>query len=170
MNLNIMLLRPGVRPPQYATAGAAAFDLTAEALLSGPPDQIERFAEGQPGCITFDTPATFGTGIAAEVPNGYVMLVCSRSGAGFRNDTRLANCVGVIDSDYRGEIAVKLTRDYCTASAPLQVARGDRIAQAFIVPAERCTFTVAGDLNETARGKRGFGSTGRSTLHLRNSA
>ena len=86
------------------------------------------------------------------------MLVFSRSGHGFKNNVRLANCVGVIDSDYRGEVMVKLVYDGFTSN--LLVRNGDRIAQAMLVPAQQVTFEVVEELNTTERGTKGFGSTG----------
>lgn len=84
-----------------------------------------------------------------------------RSGHGFKFATRLANCVGVIDSDYRGEVAVRLTADQMPEhEAPLMVSPGDRVAQAIIVPFPRVAFEWAETLSETDRGASGFGSTG----------
>jgi dUTP pyrophosphatase len=85
------------------------------------------------------------------------MLVFSRSGHGFNYLTRLANCVGVIDSDYRGTIAVKLVND---GGPPFTIKAGDRIAQGLIVPAPRIDFEVVSELEDTVRGEGGFGSTG----------
>lgn len=132
--------------PKYATAGAACFDLHSI-------DQ-ELVAAG--------ASETFRTGLAFEIPKDHVMLVFSRSGHGFNNDVRLANCVGVIDSDYRGEVMVKLTNDQDTLSinGSLAVRHGDRIAQAMIVPVQQVEFNVVAQLSETERGTGGFGSTG----------
>ena len=87
------------------------------------------------------------------------MLVYSRSGHGFKHDTRLANCVGVIDSDYRGELMVKLTYDGAE-DGPF-IEPGDRIAQAMIVPVSQVSFDVVDELSDTVRGSGGFGSTGK---------
>jgi len=86
------------------------------------------------------------------------MLVFSRSGHGFNHDVRLANCVGVIDADYRGEIRVKLTAD--SKANPLIVRPGDRIAQALVIPIAQMSFTEVDELSDTTRGTGGFGSTG----------
>ena len=86
------------------------------------------------------------------------MLVYSRSGHGFKYGVRLANCVGVIDSDYRGEVGVKLTADQ--TSEGFFVRNGDRIAQAMIVPVDRVEFEEVEKLSDTDRGTGGFGSTG----------
>lgn len=84
-------------------------------------------------------------------------MVCSRSGHGFNYGVRLSNCVGVIDSDYRGEVMVKLHND---SEDTYWVEAGDRIAQAYIVPVPRVVFEVAEQLSITERGNGGFGSTG----------
>lgn len=86
------------------------------------------------------------------------MFIFSRSGHGFKSDTRLSNCVGVIDSDYRGEVMVKLTCD--SARSSLVVSNGDRIAQAVIIKYDQVEFEESDDLSETERGAGGFGSTG----------
>ncbi len=138
MEVRIKKLHPDAAIPTYGTDGAACFDLYAD-------------QDGYAG-------STVGTGISFEVPAGYVMIVFSRSGHGFNHSTRLANCVGVIDSDYRGEVKVKLVRD---DGLDFIVKRGDRIAQAMIVPYPRVEFTVVDELNETQRGINGFGSTGK---------
>ena len=85
------------------------------------------------------------------------MLIYSRSGHGFKNDVRLANCVGVIDADYRGELMVKLTGD---TYGQLTIKPGDRIAQAMLVPVMKVHFKEVQELSETVRGAGGFGSTG----------
>src|SRR5690606_14138784 len=97
-------------------------------------------------------PVTFATGLAFEVPPGWVMLIFSRSGHGFNSNTRLANCVGVIDSDYRGEVKVKLTSD----GGFLKVYDGDRIAQAMLVPAVAVQLVEVDKLSATDRGEGGF--------------
>ena len=86
------------------------------------------------------------------------MLVFSRSGHGFTYGVRLSNCVGVIDSDYRGEIKVAMHND---GFSGYMVQTGERIAQAMLVPALRCTLKEVDVLSETLRGEGGFGSTGK---------
>lgn len=155
MKLRILKLHPEARAPQYATEGAACFDLHAVIDLATCKDSEPRYTE----------PVTIRTGLAFEVPEGHVMLIFSRSGHGFRNDTRLANCVGVIDSDYRGEVQVKLTRDPRDEFVPaLRFQHGDRIAQALILPIPRVEFEVAEQLTMTDRGTGGFGSTGVNAI------
>lgn len=141
MQVKVKLLNENAKVPTYGTDGAAAFDIYSlfdESVLAG----------GLRTC---------NTGLAMEVPDGHVMLMFSRSGH-VKNDLRLANCVGVIDSDYRGEIMVALRND---GSMVQRIRAGDRIAQGLIVPIERVDFVLYGELSPTARGEGGFGSTGR---------
>lgn len=148
MHLKIKRLHPDAVIPKYATAGAACFDIVAigEAGAFSPSLPLEFFGG-----------ATFSTGLSFEVPSGHVMLVFSRSGHGFKHDTRLANCVGVIDSDYRGELLVRLVND---GDEPFIVRKGDRVAQAMLTRVPHLEFVEVDDLSETARGEGGFGSTG----------
>lgn len=141
MELKIKKLDPKAITPTYGTPGAACFDISS----------IDS------GVVTSHTALNFKTGLSFEVPENHVMLVFSRSGTGFKFNTRLANCVGVIDSDYRGELMVKLTGD---ANANLHVAVGDRIAQAMVIPVKQVTFLEVDELSETERGENGLGSTG----------
>lgn len=147
MNIKIKKLSPLAKTPTYATDGSGCFDLYAINTLA------TLVHEGYP--VTFDT------GLAFEIPQGYGMFILSRSGHGFNFDTRLANCVGFIDSDYRGEVKVKLTCDKEHEEAmPMAVKAGDRIAQACILPVPKVLFDVVDELSETER-SGGFGSTGR---------
>ena len=148
MKLKVKRLHPDAILPKYQTAGAACFDLHAVC------DEGSKFVP--PG-----SPEKFRTGLSFEVPAGHVMLIYSRSGHGFGLDTRLANCVGVIDSDYRGEVHVKLTRDSSENVVWLGVSTGDRIAQAMILPIPLVEIVEADGLSETERGTNGFGSTGQ---------
>lgn len=141
--------------PIYATGGSGCFDL--HCVLD----------ESYGGCVYLENgqSQSFKTGLAFEVPKGHVMLIFSRSGSGFNFDVRLANCVGVIDSDYRGEVCVKLSRDDFRQSGDVPkifpVKTGDRIAQAMIIPVPSVRFVLADALSTTARGMGGFGSTGK---------
>lgn len=146
MQLKVKKLVEDATIPAYATPGAACFDL--HACLSGGGAALNTCP---------DATIVVPTGLAFEVPEGHVMLVYSRSGHGFKRNTRLANCVGVIDSDYRGEVQVKLTRD---DGGSLTVTHGERIAQAMIVPVPRVALIEVDGLDETERGANGFGSTG----------
>ena len=142
LKLNVKCLTPNATIPTYATDGSACFDIYST-------DSSE-----------VNNSQVFSTGIAFEIPKGYVMLVFSRSGHGFNKDVRLANCVGVIDSDYRGELKVKLTNDNPDKLlVPLDVKTGDRIAQAMLLQYDKVEFEEVDDLTETARGVGGFGHT-----------
>ena len=148
MRVKIKKLHKDAVVPTYGTSGAACFDLYA----------VSATKQSITSAYTHHQTMTCNTGLAFEVPEGYVMMVYSRSGHGFKDDTRLANCVGVIDSDYRGEVVVKLTFDG-VGSFP-NIKEGQRIAQAMIVPVNQVSFDVVEELNETSRGVGGFGSTG----------
>lgn len=155
-------VRPSAITPRRASEHAAGFDL---AWCPGPGDEITLHGPrvsynevtaawvGERGSMV----QTFSTGIAFAIPPGMVGLVFSRSGHGFKHDTRLANCVGVIDADFRGEILAKLTKDY---GSSLLVKPGDRIAQIVFVRHETVLEEVS-ELDVTTRGTSGFGSTGR---------
>lgn len=150
--LRVKRLRYDAILPKYATPGAACFDLHAIVDQPWPLNAVSGTHQSgvSPSRI-------FPTGLAFEVPEGHVMLVFSRSGHGFRSDVRLANCVGVIDSDYRGEVQVKLTAD---EGGYLTVNNGDRIAQAMVIPVPALELVEVTELSTTARGAGGLGSTG----------
>ena len=141
MKIKIKKLDPAAILPTYATAGAACFDLRT----------IEH------GRVPARGSAKFRTGLAFEVPDGHVLKVYSRSGHGFNYGLRLSNVVGIIDSDYRGELIVSITNDSATA---FEFEPGDRIAQGMIVLPPQVELAEADSLSETARGACGFGSTG----------
>ncbi len=147
MNLNVKIkkLRAEAVIPQYATDGSAACDLTA---------CIGESITLMPHC-TVKIP----TGIAiAPQRNDVVGLVYSRSGMGAKHGITLANSVGVIDSDYRGEIVVALVNH---SDEPYTLNPGDRIAQLMFAPFFTAGFTETDVLEDTARGTGGFGSTGK---------
>ena len=97
------------------------------------------------------------TGIAIQLPSGYFGAIFPRSGTAVKRGLRLANCVGVIDSDYRGEVKVPLYND----SQEVQpVEQGERIAQLIILPYATVSFEVVDELTDTIRGNGGFNSTG----------
>jgi len=145
--MRFKLTRPGARLPTYGTAGAACFDLYA--VMDFP---VEVYS---------GTCVTVNTGLAFEIPEGFVMLVYSRSGHGFNSDVRLSNCVGVIDSDYRGELKVKVRRDGNDWVDPFVVNHGDRIAQGMLMPVQQVQFEQVDELSDTQRGEGGMGSTGK---------
>ena len=144
VRLLVKRLCPGAKLPAYATPGAAAADLCA--LLDAP---LTLSPMGR---------AVIPTGIAVEIPEGYVGLVFARSGIATKRQLAPANCVGVIDADYRGECTVALHND---TDEVRTVAPGDRIAQLVILPFLAAEFAEADALDETDRGAGGFGSTGR---------
>ena len=98
------------------------------------------------------------TGLAIEIPEGYVGLVFARSGIASKRGLAPANKVGVIDSDYRGEWMVALHNH---SDEPASVDGGERIAQVVVVPYVQGTFTEVAELSDTERGSGGFGSTGK---------
>jgi dUTP pyrophosphatase len=149
MELKIKALSPKIGQdipfPHFATAGAAAMDL----------------------CACIDAPVTIPPHGRQLIPNGiaialpgpeYVALVFARSGLASRNGIAMANGVGVIDSDYRGELATPVINQ---GDEPYTVQPGDRIAQLMVVPVVRPELVPAAELDETERGAGGFGSTGR---------
>ena len=149
ITLRCMKLVEEARLPTYATDGAAALDFYAV---------LRERVTLYPGAAV-----VLHTGLAVEVPVDHVLLMFSRSGHGFKSDVRLANCVGVIDADYRGEVMVKLTCDDMATcdEAPLIIEHGDRIAQGIIFPRPRVECVEVDGLTGTTRGLFGLGSTGR---------
>lgn len=123
--------------------------------------------KGTPDSAGFDLTATsrtftggkwvYGTGIAMEIPKGYVGLAFPRSSVSNKNMS-LANSVGVIDSDYRGEITAKFRPD---ADYPVVYNVGERIAQIIIIPYPEVEFEEVEELSDTDRGTGGYGSTGK---------
>lgn len=99
------------------------------------------------------------TGICVEIPDGYFGAIFARSGLATKRGLRPANCVGVIDSDYRGEVIVALHNDTAECET---IHEGDRIAQLVIMPYLPVEFEEVDELDETDRGAGGFGSTGVS--------
>lgn len=145
MQVKIKKVHPDAVIPAYATTGAACFDFT----FIGKP------------LYDYLGNATLRTGLSFEIPEGFVMMVYSRSGHGFKYGVSLVNGTGVIDSDYRGEVMVKLHADGVDGQAFLDTINpGERIAQAMIIPVPQVQF-VEGELSETERGNGGFGSTGK---------
>lgn len=142
--MKIQRLRPGAQLPQRATGGSAGYDLCA---LVEQPTRVEQ------GQIT-----KIPTGLAFEIPAGYVGLLFGRSGHGTKYGVTMANSVGVIDSDYRGEVSAFLT---CCKPEGYTVQPLERIAQLVIVPIATPRLEIAETLADTERGAGGFGSTGK---------
>ena len=146
MTLRIKKLNPNAVIPSYGTDFAAGADLYACI------DETVSIDCGETKMI--------GTGVALEIPTGYVGLVFARSGLACKKGLAPANKVGVIDSDYRGEIKVALHNHNGSGEA-LCVENGERIAQIAIVPYLKAEFEETDDLENTERGESGFGSTGK---------
>lgn len=143
MVLKLMRVREGAIIPKQATAGSAGYDLCA---CIDAPQTIE------PGerCV-------FPSGLAAEIPAGTAGFVFTRSGLGIKKGIHVTNGVGVIDSDYRGEIRIGL---HNLGAEPYTVQPGERIAQMIIMPYFAPVIEEVTSLTETDRGAGGFGSTG----------
>ncbi len=149
MELKIKALSPkigGEIPvPSFATVGSAAMDLRACI------DADVTIAAGQRAIIP--------TGIAIALPSAdFVALICARSGLASKFGITMANGVGVIDSDYRGELKVAL---HNSSDTDYTIHDGDRIAQLMVLPVVQPTLQMVDELDETERGEGGFGSTGR---------
>lgn len=148
--LKIKKLHPSARMPEYATSGAACFDLYA-ATVNGHQHIGDIVYPGHP--------AKVGLGLAFEVPQGYKMQILPRSGLAFKHGVQAF--AGTIDSDYRGEVVVLLECNYLGEDdPPFRINPGDRVAQACLVQVPRVTFEVVEELSDTDRGAGGFGSTG----------
>lgn len=144
MKIKFKKLREGAVTPTRGSAYAAGYDLYA--CL----DNTVTIAPGETAMIS--------TGLSVAVPEGYFGAVFARSGLASKQGLRPANCVGVCDSDYRGEYTVALHND---SAMPREVANGDRIAQLVVMPFLEVEFEEAEELSETERGAGGFGSTGK---------
>ena len=149
MNVNVQKLDERAVLPTYGSEEAAGMDLYA---LIGEEKNVTIF----PNQTTF-----IHTGIAMEIPKGYVGLIFARSGLACKGGLAPANKVGVIDSDYRGEIMVALHNHYNSEDSLIQIKDGERIAQMVIVPYEKAELNVVDKLDDTARSNGGFGSTGK---------
>lgn len=128
--------------PRQSSAGAAGYDIFAASEATIPPRGA----------------AVISTDLHVQIPPHTVLLVYSRSGHGFNHGVRLSNCTGVIDSDYRGEILVKLQND---SDKEFRVEIGDKVAQTVLMPFFRMDFETVNELDESDRGTGGFGSTGK---------
>lgn len=151
MKVKIKKLHPDAVIPQYATPGAAAFDLVAVEDVSLLPGETKLVK----------------TGLSVDVGFGYELQVRPRSGVSLKTPLRVANAPGTVDSDYRGEVCVIMTN---TTDVPSNVSavfytqnikKGDRIAQGVVQKVEQAEFEVVESLDETQRGSGGFGSTGK---------
>lgn len=131
----------GLPTPAYASTGAAGMDVVAAESLTLAPGARHAVA----------------TGFAMAIPAGYEVQVRPRSGLALKNGITCLNSPGTIDSDYRGEVKVILAN---LGQDDFTITRGDRIAQLVPAPVQRASFDMVDDLDDTARGSGGFGSTG----------
>lgn len=144
MDIKILKLRDSAIIPTHATPGAAGYDLHA--------------------CLNSDVSISRGQllkipcGFALETPPGFAAFIFPRSGLATKYGISLANVVGVVDSDYRGELQVCLTR--ISDGDPYVIHNGDRIAQLIVMKVESLNFVSVSQLSDSDRGKGGFGSTG----------
>ena len=145
MDINIKLLNEFAKVPTRGSAQAAGWDLYT--------------AADKDILISAHETVKVDTGISIAIPDGYFGAIYARSGLATKQGLRPANCVGVIDSDYRGEIIVALHND---TNEPQIIAAGDRIAQLIIQPYLNINFNIVNKLDDTERGESGFGSTGRN--------
>ncbi|WP_430016462.1 dUTP diphosphatase [Paenibacillus naphthalenovorans] len=166
MNVKIRKLHPDAVIPEYATSGSAGFDLVACEDVVIAPGETKKVP----------------LGLSFEIPEGYVMYVCMRSGIALKTKLRQPNGIGVIDPDYRGEVAMMFDNinnvpdweNYARGidnigvietlnkypSGTYIVRKGDRIAQGVIAPVKRASFTAVDTLSDTERGTGGFGHSG----------
>lgn len=146
MIVKFALNHPQAQVPKYMTAGAGCFDL--HAVIDDPQGITIAPGEAKP----------IRTGLIAEIEPGWRLDLVGRSGHWFKNRVRLGNCVGKIDSDYRGEIMVSLEN---AGTEPYTVKPGERIAQGEFNPVHQATIVVVSvdEIGNTERGTGGFGST-----------
>ena len=129
--------------PTYAKDGDAGMDLVATSIIS-----------------TSSTQITYGIGLALEIPKGFVGLIFPRSSVR-KTRLMLSNCVGVIDSGYRGELQATFNKINQDSVSENDYKVGDRIAQIMIIPHPPIEFEEAEELSDSERGDGGFGSTGK---------
>jgi dUTP pyrophosphatase len=143
VRLRYTLLRDDAVAPSRAHDGDAGLDLhAAEPAIIGPGER-----------------ASVGTGVAVAIPDGHAGLVLPRSGLALRHGIALVNAPGLIDPGYRGEVRVLMQNT--DRETPFEVSHGDRIAQLLLVRFEALEPEAADELDATARGQGGFGSSGR---------
>jgi len=144
MNVKVKKLNENAVIPKYASYGDAGLDLTATSV-----------SQDEYGNVVY------GTGLAIEIPEGYVGLIFPRS-SNSKKDLYLTNHVGVVDSGYRGEIMFKFrpTKDIQTQGMPDVYGVGERVGQMIIMPYPQINLIESETLSETDRGQGGFGSTG----------
>ena len=131
----------GLELPRYATEGAAGMDVVSAETVTLAPGARHPVA----------------TGLALAIPQGYEIQVRPRSGLALKHGVTVPNTPGTIDSDYRGELKVIMINH---GAEPFPIARGDRVAQLVLAPVTQAAWDEVDELEETARGEGGFGSTG----------
>jgi dUTP pyrophosphatase len=143
MKVRIKKINENAVIPSYAKSGDAGMDLVATSIIS-----------------ETDTQITYGIGLALEIPNGFVGLIFPRSSVR-KTRLMLSNCVGVVDSGYRGELQATFNKINQNSIAENDYKVGDRIAQIMIIPYPPIEFDEVDELSDTERGEGGFGSTGK---------
>jgi len=144
MEVKIKRVDPAAVMPRKAHATDAGFDLVAVSKT-----------------VDDDWNAVYGTGLAFEIPVGYVGLLFPRS-SNAKKDLILSNCVGVLDSGYRGEVMFKFKRQYVRSfERRKEYEIGDRIGQLIIIPIPDIDFVEVNELSESERGTGGYGSSGK---------
>lgn len=144
INVKVKKVHEKAEIPQYQSNGAACFDLSA----------VSKEFKALPVGPTFE----YDTGLAFEIPQGYVGLIFPRSSITTKTTLSLGNCVGVIDSDYRGTVKFQFRKTNPMFQKDYEV--GDRIGQMMVIPVHPVALEVVDELSETERGEGGFGSTG----------
>lgn len=144
MKVKIKYLNEKAVKPEYATKGSAGLDLSA--------------AIDSPIVLKAGGRALVPTGFAIQIPDGYAGFIFPRSGLAYKKGISMPNCVGVIDSDYTGELKVAV---YNISGHDYTVNPGDRVAQLVFMPVAVAEFEEVDMLDATERGEGGFGSTGR---------
>lgn len=131
--------------PTYGTEGSGALDFYAAEDVTVWEERTYRI----------------GLGVALEVPKGYVLQLVPRSSMGVDTPLRMPNSMGVIDSDYRGEVVAIYVNDETKGMIPYKINKGDRIAQGYLVATPKINLVEVEELSDTDRGEKGFGSTGK---------
>lgn len=143
IDVKIKYLSDKATEPRYATDGSLGMDLSA--------------ALSEPVVIKPGERVAVPTGIAIQIPDGWGAFVFPRSGLSLKSGITMCNCVGVIDTDYTGELKAAVIN---ISDKEFTVNSGDRIAQLVFLPVEKARFVSAEELDDTDRGDGGFGSTG----------
>lgn len=144
MDINIKRIYDNAKIPTQGSEYAAGYDLYAciDREVGIPPHTAQKIS----------------TGLAMEIPNGYFGAIFARSGLASKENLRPSNAVGILDSDYRGEIFVSLHND---SNFTRTITPNERIAQLVLLPCQKISFIQVKELDKTVRGGDGFGSTGK---------